>query len=101
MKAKEYAAKFEQGEDVGAIGYAFLTEVTEIAKSRNARTDAALFSIFDEQDRKWRAFARLVEGVKSEGFEIVLRRMMPEIYEKWITKARRGAAKMDLKKCEK
>jgi hypothetical protein len=82
MKAKEYAEKYRswigkrlcsdifQGAPKGrtfdktdgliCVCQEMLFEVSEIAKSRNTRSDRAIAAIMREQDRKYVAFVRLV-----------------------------------------
>lgn len=85
-KAKEYAAEFEADptrETLRGIAHAFMVEVKEIIATRNARSNSALLSILDEQDRKWRAFARRIEGVRPDGFERLVKEVFPEVHVVW------------------
>ena len=93
MKAKEYAAQFEANptlEEVFAIGKQFILETGEIMETRHAKSNAAVFSILDEQDRKWRAFARILDGmtgipggVRPDGFAMLTLLVMPAVYYYW------------------
>lgn len=85
MKAEEYARRFNDNPDtLGEIVKDFLLECREIMENRQASTDPAIYAIFNEQDQKWRAFTRLVRGVKENGFEIAVRQEMPEwVYLSW------------------
>lgn len=101
MKAKEYAEKFIKclegfngsEEDLknilNDVCKKFLQEVTDIGKTRDIGRDAALFSILDEQNAKWKAFARIVNdhygvGILLEsGFEEIHKESLPDIYHGW------------------
>lgn len=86
MKAKDYAKLFNENRSINTlieISKKFITECLEIAKIRNAKTDSALIAIFEEQNKKWMAFARIVDGVKPDGFEQLVKLQMPEVYEVW------------------
>lgn len=87
MKAKEYAEHYQgdPGTDaLIAIANAFAVEVKSIAEQRHATSDGALIAILDEQDRKWRAFARIVGAeVREDGFEGYIRITMPTVYARW------------------
>ena len=93
MKAKEYAAQFEANptlEEICAIGKQFILETGDIVKARNARSNAAVLSVLDEQDRKWRALARILDGmigipggVKPDGFAMLVKLVMPVVYDLW------------------
>lgn len=85
IKAKEYAQRFNDNPDsLGEIVKGFLIECQELAEKRHASTDPAVFAIFNEQNQKWRAFARMVQGVKADGFEIAIQLEMPEwVYQDW------------------
>ena len=85
-KAKEYAKQFQDdpsSETLESILTDFFYEIEELKRVRHARTSAALFAILDEQDRKWRAFARRVEGIKEDGFECVVKELVPQVYASW------------------
>ena len=87
-KAKEYAAEFKANptdEHLVTIVRAFMLEVKEIAEMRHARSNESFISIFDEQDRKWKAFARAVGGniIRLEGFEQSVKAYFPTIHAFW------------------
>ena len=92
MKASDYFDQLLDAEDpneaLHQICNAFFNEINTLIKIRHAQTNAAVFSIFDEQDRKWRAFARMTEGIiREDGFCTLLRELYPVPYKAW--KARR------------
>lgn len=84
-RAKEYAQRFNDNPDnLGEIAKSFLLECQELVEKRHASTDPAIFAIFNEQNQKWRAFARMVQGVREDGFEIAIKIEMPEwVYQGW------------------
>ena len=86
-KAKDYAKKYndadEKGKALAEIGEAFLVETVEICKARKCQTDEAHTAVFNEQDRKWKAFARLVDGVDANGFDHLLLEVSPKAWTAW------------------
>lgn len=85
-KAKAYAAEFEADpstETLRGIAKAFLKEIGELRDARRAETNAAMLAILDEQDRKWRAFARRAEDVKPNGFAELVKLAEPELHATW------------------
>ena len=85
-KAKDYAKQYQQDpsrDTLESIIKEFWAEVDEIAKTRHARSNQAYFAILDEQDRKWKAFARRVGDVKEEGFEYIVEECAPDVYAIW------------------
>ena len=86
MKAKEFAQKFNDDPSIETlvdIGNTFLIECAELGKARNCQSDDSMIAIFEEQNRKWKAFARLVDGVKEDGFEQLLKLNAPPAYAAW------------------
>lgn len=86
MKAKDYAIKYQTNptiENLTGILIEFFKECFTLADSRRATTEAAQYAILNEQDQKWRAFARLVKGVKENGLEMVIKERHPELYQGW------------------
>jgi len=88
MKAKDYAKQFNEAQDktesLHQIADAFFDEINTLIRVRRAQTNAACFSIFDEQERKWRAFARLTDGeIKEDGFCILLQEFFPQPFAMW------------------
>ncbi len=86
MKAKEYAKLFNENRSVDTlvnISTQFVKECIDLINLRNAKTNSAIVSVFEEQDKKWRAFARLIEGVKPDGFEQIVKLQLPEIHKVW------------------
>lgn len=86
MKAKEYAQQYnaaqteeQKKEAIRKIITSFVNEVKELAKVRKAVSNAAIASIVKEQDDKWRAFARQVEGIDPDGFKNFHIRRFPYI----------------------
>jgi hypothetical protein len=93
VKAKDYAKKYEvnrTAKGLADIIAAFVQEGVELQEARKAYSAAAQYAILNEQDQKWRAFARLVGGVKEDGFEMIVRDHAPEHYEGWRRYNRRG-----------
>lgn len=85
MKAREYAEQYKSNpgtDSLIAIAEAFAVEVKTIGERRHVACDDAVIAILNEQDRKWKAFARLV-GVRDDGFEGFIRITMPKIYMAW------------------
>jgi hypothetical protein len=87
MKAKEYAALFNANptnEVIVDIGVKFWGEVDVLMKARNVKTDSAALAILNELDKKWLAFSRLCDGkVNPNGFHVIIRELMPEVYRVW------------------
>jgi len=86
MKAKDYAAQFEANstlETLTNIGNSFLAECKYISIARKCRSNDAVIAVFNEQDRKWKAFARLIDGIRPDGFQMLVKKTMPEIYSVW------------------
>ena len=82
MRAKEYAEEFRDNpslETMAEIANAFLRETSELTKGRKCQSREAIFAVLDEQDRKWQSLARLIPGIKPEGYLIVLEQVMPTI----------------------
>lgn len=97
MKAKDYAEEYLKYPSIAtlrAIMNDFLEENVTLAEERKVSTDAGMFAIFNEQDQKWRAFARIVNkcvGIEpqpaEEGFSNLLKELDPALYNAWqITK---------------
>ena len=86
-KAKDYAAEYlaEPTDKVlGEIAVQFLEEIPELIKARKVSTSSGHLAILEEQDRKWRAFARRLEGIiKPDGFEMLFKAKCPEAYVLW------------------
>ena len=86
MRAKEYAELFNKNrsiENLIEISGRFVKECIEIAETRKAKSDSALIAILNEQDLKWKAFARLIDGVKPDGFEQLVKLQLPEVHKVW------------------
>jgi hypothetical protein len=90
MKAKDYADKYNANpapEALGQIFMDFLGEIGTIARARNTTSDEGVLAIVDEQDRKWRAFARMTDLPES-GFMALLELDMPEIHTALVMRRR-------------
>lgn len=90
MKAKEYAQQYVNATDrkyeIGKIWNQFVVEIEDVAKMRNARTDAAWRAIFEEQELKWKSFCREVEKktgikIKEDGFRNLVIEKEPRLAE--------------------
>lgn len=93
MRAKEYAERYKANrtaQELADIIAALAEEAVELQRVRQARSEAAQYAILNEQDQKWRAFARIVGDVKEDGFEMVIKKLVPEHYEGWKRYRRRG-----------
>lgn len=85
MKAKDYAAKYDGTSDsLGKIAYEFTLELGELIKARKVKTDSGTVAILNELNQKWRAFSRLTENVREDGFQIAVSTLMPEVYRYWV-----------------
>ena len=85
-KAKDYAVEYRANpteENLRNIVSAFIEEINELRDIRKAGDNAAVLSILDEQDRKWRAFARRIDGVRPDGFAEVVKLVHPGVYAVW------------------
>lgn len=88
MKAKDYAKQYQQSpgtEGLWKVLKSIIEEIPELIKQRNAKTDAALFSLLDEQERKWKAFINCVGLVEENyaAFDAVIQEYMPLAYVPW------------------
>ena len=95
MKAREYAAKFEQdmqveGSDpnelVVDMSYEFVKEFSSLLQARNVSKGKALLSAVREADSKWQALrGRLLVGgaplLREGGFMAALEMWMPGLYK--------------------
>ena len=82
-KATEYAKMYNEDPSAvrrKAILMGFLDEVKEIMGARHSTSNETLFSVLDEQDRKWRAFARLALDIKPDGFEGIVKLHRADVY---------------------
>lgn len=83
MKAKEYAKKFNDNKTIETfteICSSFICECGELLRVRHATTDAAAIAVFKEQDQKWKAFCNLVDGIKPEGFRLLVKEQFPAVF---------------------
>lgn len=84
MRVKEYANLYRQGKITpNGMAIAFYEEMQDLIKVRHTHCDAAFEAIFEEMDQKWRAFCKLVPEFKPEGFQLMLKTAMPEVYHLW------------------
>jgi len=85
-KAKDYIVEFNAnptGEVLVSIANSFIAEIEEIAEMRHAKSNEAMIAIIIEQDRKWKAFARGIDDIKSDGFENLVKKFFPPIWDAW------------------
>lgn len=84
MKAKEYKqildSHAELDEGIIQIGLKFLEETDKLITSRNAQSNEAMIAIYKEMDNKWKAFCKLDNRLKPEGYWVLIEGMMPEVY---------------------
>jgi hypothetical protein len=81
MKAKEYAEMYKTTptiETLGKIMGEFIRNTGDLTVGRRCQTADACYAVIDEQDNKWRAFARLVPGVKPGGYLSMMKKELPE-----------------------
>ena len=82
-KATDYAEMLKKSntdKTLSKVGSAFLAECAELIDLRNAKSDKAILAIFREQDNKWRALCRFVDGLNPNGFQLLVASLSPEIY---------------------
>lgn len=87
-KAKEYANEWllnPTDRALANIMVSFIREMGEIIESRRCKTTHALIAVTNEQNTKWKAFARRCEdqGVREDGFARYIRKDAPEIFWAW------------------
>ena len=85
-KAEEYAGEYNANptnETLLVIAQSFVREVSELAKTRGAKSHSARAAILDEQDRKWKAFARRTVGINPDGFVELIKDQFQEMYVLW------------------
>ena len=92
-KAIEYVREFrERAGDLseqkiaaalGEVAKQMVQEITELARVRNAKSGPAIFAIVEEINYKWRKFAAEVPEANPEGFERIVERLTPEVYQCW------------------
>ena len=88
MKAKDYAQQYNDNptiETLMTIAVAFVEECQTIRLARNCQTNEAFFAVFEEQDQKWKAFARLVDdgSVADGGFADSLEMFINDAFILW------------------
>lgn len=84
MKAREYARIIqEHNSDVDIfvkIADMFLKETHEIIMTRKCKSDSAMNAVFCDQELKWKALCRLVEGLKPTGFREIVKMVFPAVF---------------------
>lgn len=95
-KAKEYAARITDLEnpqvsdlltELGKIGKDFYNEFLAIKEARNIKMDDSFFALVLEFDKKFQAFAKIVnekytvQPVRPDGFIEILKTKAPQIKE--------------------
>ena len=98
MKAKEYAKQFNDSptiETLCGICRDFLIETANIAKQRNIKESFSMIAVLDEQNRKWKSFAKMLvfkdihgEVVKPDGYKLLIQKRSPELYDFWMERNR-------------
>jgi len=86
MKAKDYAQRFKDDptdETLMEIAHDSFREVKEIGEMRHVQYDIGFLSILDEQDRKWRAFARMCPEINPLGFRTLVFKQFPFLVARW------------------
>jgi len=95
MKAKEYYDQIvnetDKKKEILVIANAFLQEAKSIMEMRHAKSNQAVISILDEQNKKFIKFASLVNAddtfdfdIKYTGFKEYVRLELPKVYDEWI-----------------
>lgn len=92
MNSAQMSARFAAADDKGLTAKELVCELVvetgEIAKMRHAKSNDALLSILQEQDRKWKAFARKAstpeEEIVQDGFRNAMPQFMPSVYGAWV-----------------
>jgi hypothetical protein len=86
MRAKDYARKYRAdptSETLIAIGSDFIQDTGRIIEARRCKTDRAVLAVFSEQNQKWIAFSRLIEGIRPDGYARVIQSEYPDIFPLW------------------
>ena len=90
MKAKEYLQKYlsdtrPANEKLTDVVLEFISEVKTIGEMRHAKSDDSFVAIVKEQERKWRAFVRMLPGGEGGGLDASfmesLKVVMPDTYK--------------------
>jgi len=92
MRAKDYADRFlnnPTNKELASIANDFIYELEKLLKTRKPKLVGGFVSIPTELDKKWRAFAKIVnekEGkidIRPDGFEAIIYIKLPVIYRDW------------------
>lgn len=92
MKAKAYAKRYKRlptDNTLKEIILDFMSECDDLVKRQSVKTDEAATTVLDEQNQKWKTFARIINKearvtiIREDGFEQVLRDRIPELYQAW------------------
>jgi hypothetical protein len=84
MKAKELAAWMkEEDRSISDVAHVMMQEVEAIMKQRGVKTNAGCFAVLSEQERKWKAFAKLVPEASPDGFSNLIEHYMPDVHFWW------------------
>ena len=64
----------------------YIDDVQRLIKLRNASTDGALLSIFDELENKWNAMVRRLDDnfIVQGGFQVIVREAFPAVLGIWL-----------------
>jgi len=91
MKARAYFELYKSNpsdELLARICQDIIIESKALIEQRYARTNAAMFSILEETDGKWRAFARLCDSINGcvnlDGLQEIIKLKLPETYVCWM-----------------
>lgn len=91
-RAKEYADRYiadPSMSELSEIAKEFIKEFTELAATRGTKSPGALYSVINELNKKWIAFADRVNkelkvsAIKPDGFEQLIRIKLPDLYQYW------------------
>lgn len=86
-KAKEQAKRLNENpslDTMAEIATDFIYECKELIEMRHAKTDAALYSIFNEQEQKWKSFASQCNPpLREDGFSLIVKEQFPYAWEGW------------------
>lgn len=94
MKAKEFAEQYLKADDKTSesvkIARQFLSDFEYMKHIRNAKSDAAIISLLNEFDNKWKTYAMLVNNklpvtapILYNGFRNIIYLRFPDLKEYW------------------
>ena len=101
MKSKLLAAKYiESNYDTECLSFVisdFINCLRDQIKDRNITTNESIFKLFDEFDRKWLTFARIVNKknrmsrpIKNNGFRLIIKEYFAKAYYLYLNYKRNG-----------